>query len=234
MRPQVQPPWMFEDIPNLRVLDVAGESHFSFRFSDPNNTESAGMPIRRAPNLEFFRYGGCITDDVMRFMEPAMRSGSLKTVDLHAPLADHLRPYQLSVREDSPTTLRPDPDHFLDRLDRWFVNKPAIAILGLTGFRWNNVGSYTTSYTGLPFVLWAKEFPNVHTIYAYPDKFDGCMNTIRALLDIPQVTTIYQDCLQGVGRDEILELARKKKVEIKYSKRRGPGPWPAFREGAYI
>jgi hypothetical protein len=216
------------DLPNLKVLDVSGLAMSQLKLCWTRQADETRL--LQVPKLELFRLSESVSEDVLRFLEPCLRNGSLKTLDVSVPFEGALP----DAPDDYPTTnLRKDATHQLDQLDRWLVSKRSITTLGLSGFRWNNSASYTTSYTGLPLALWVREFPNVQTVYAYPQKFDGSMDTIRALLDVAQVKTIYQDCLHGIGRDEILRLAKERGVEIVDSNDRAPGPWPPYREGAY-
>jgi hypothetical protein len=225
--------WLVEDLPGLTVLDISRKSGFNFTTWDPVDATEV---VRQAPRLEYFRYGGATSDEVLLFIEPALRSGTLKAVDLQMPSRGSISVHRSDGGKGQGETTRPTNDAFesIDGLDWWFNDKQSITTLGLSNFHFPSVSSYS-SYTGVPFASWVKRFPNVHTVHAYPEKFDGCQDTIRALLlEAPQVKTIYQDCLLGVGRDQVLQLASQKGVRIVHSRDRAPGPWPTSQGEHYV
>lgn len=206
--------------PQLRVLDLACFNHGL----EVTNTHALNEPARsalaRLKRLEFVRIDckNLALEATKWLIKPSCISRTLRGL-------------VLSTSRDMRTA---QEGICFDMLD--FINNEDITTMGLLDFGFENIQSYLHSKTGKPFVECVTRFPNVHTVLAYPERYEGHELVIEALVRLAAnhgvIKTIYQNCLRGVQRDRILALAKEYGVEVIDRPREWPFP-PHLFEAPY-
>lgn len=180
-------------------------------------TPEHGNPPPQLRNLEVFRCIPSVSTRILKpFLEPAASSGSLKVLELGAPLSLNDIPSQ-------PTT------------EYSFALSDNIHTLGLHDFNFYHDPSSrfgtTSQFDGQPFLDWLECFPKLHTVAVYPGQWEGVASFIMKLIMHSKVKVIHQEYLKGVEWDEAKKLAKKHGVEMKHTPLRAPIEWQAIEDG---
>jgi hypothetical protein len=140
-------------------------------------------------------------DEVVR---PSFEKGNLRVLDI-----------PLSTNHDAAFDLQ-----------QFAFESEKLHTLGLSKFIFEDPMNYASLFTAQPLLDTIAKFPNLHTVAAYPGAYARCGDVIRALLSHKGIRRIYQDCLSGVERDEIMKIAHKKGVEILHCRKFVPPTFP--------
>ena len=110
--------------------------------------------------------------------------------------------------------------------DRFTFTSDKLQTFGLSEFIFEDTDSYNDLFTTKPLLDVLSKFPSVHTVAAYPGAYARCADVIKALLSHKGIRRIYQDCLMGVDRDLVMEMAREKGIEVLHCKKFMPSTFP--------
>lgn len=177
--------------------------------------DGENIPIGRWEKLRVFRCRSAIEyarlDEVVR---PSFQSGNLRVLDVSASrpslgLQDLAQPNEIAL----------NPPEFSLTSDK-------VHTLGLSNFIFEDPLNYAALFTARPFLDWLSKFPSVDTVAAYPSAYLRCTDVIRALLFHKGIKRIFQDCLAGVDRDEVMKVARQKGIEVIHHKKFMPPTFP--------
>ncbi|KAI6496265.1 hypothetical protein MCOR13_007046 [Pyricularia oryzae] len=193
--------------PTLRVLDLGMSSYSLVKeilFHYPEPLERPTLS-----HLEVFRLldNDYDADAVLEVLKPSMESGSLRVMDVALPrspagaLVDRLG-YEAAIAATVDQFAGPD------------LPLSSLTTVGIPRYVTRNMRSYHSTHTTRPFVDWVAKFPNVDTVRFYPEAIENAAEAIVGLVKLPGVKTIYQNCLKGVLRDEVLTLAGEAGVRI--------------------
>ncbi|KAI6377864.1 hypothetical protein MCOR25_002383 [Pyricularia grisea] len=193
--------------PTLRVLDLGLSSYSLVKeilFHYPEPLERPTLS-----HLEVFRLldNDYDADAVLEVLKPSMEAGSLRVMDVALPrsptgaLVDRLG-YEAAIAATVDQFAGPD------------LPLSSLTTVGIPRYVTRNMRSYHSTHTTRPFVDWVAKFPNVDTVRFYPEAIENAAEAMIGLVKLPGVKTIYQNCLKGVLRDEVLALAGEVGVRI--------------------
>jgi len=176
-----------------------------------SSPDPAAVERPELKRLEFFRCLSAIELPIVQeILRPSQESGTLQSVHLTGKL---MEPFDELGATGAGNAL--------------FTDKSSITSLGLHDFGWQDAFSYHSTLTGRPFLEWVERFPNLTTVAAYPEHFEGAGSVVRALVAQGRFETVYQNCLIGVERDLVLEEARKHGTAVVHTATSYmPSPWP--------
>ncbi|KAK4241638.1 hypothetical protein C8A03DRAFT_30221 [Achaetomium macrosporum] len=214
---------------NMRSIEILGNnldivSNVLFAV-DAENPPPGGLSFTDLPephiliNLEVFR---CLTRQIhdMELLKdligPAAKAGSLKVFELCGQL-----PY-------TPSYIR-DPAKDLS-----FALSENLHTLGFHSFNFfhdstNSLGT-NRAFDGQPFIDWLDCFPKLHTVCAYPGRWEATDVFMMQLIAHPRVKVLHQDVLRGVAWDEACRLAELYGVELHHTPNFVPAGWPMLED----
>ncbi|TLD28828.1 hypothetical protein PspLS_03525 [Pyricularia sp. CBS 133598] len=193
--------------PTLRVLDLGMSSYSLVEEILFHYPEPLERPV--FSHLEVFRLldNDYDADAVLEVLKPSMESGSLRVMDVALPrspagaLVDRLG-YEAAIAATVDQFAGPD------------LPLSSLTTVGIPRYVTRNMRSYHSTHTTRPFVDWVAKFPSVDTVRFYPEAIENAAEAMVGLVKLPGVKTIYQNCLKGVLRDEVLALAGEAGVRI--------------------
>ena len=211
--PAVGRSWPWLPTKELRAIEILSESPSVARevLWAP---ELVSMGFEGFEQLEVFRCRSPIKyAQLEKVVGPSFRSGSLRVLDI--PASECLTIEELN-QFDEPV-IAPQ---------RFPFTSESLQTFGLSKFFFEDLDSYNGLFTARPFLDLIGKFPNVDTVAAYPSAYARCADIIKALLFHKGIKRIYQDCLVGVDRDQVMEMARQKGIEVLHHKKYMPPIFP--------
>jgi hypothetical protein len=177
-------------------------NHIAIPFYAPIS-EVLGQRLRQ---LEVFRYlGAAAPEELYNILGPATRAGNLKVLELWA----------------GPSLRASLPWSCYNRL----LNEN-IHTFGLHYFNWSDICD-PDGFDGMPFIDLLKNCPKVHTVSVFPnaDAPKAVARFMARLVCHPGIRVIRQNALKGTLRDEVLEMARKRGVDVQHVAPRQTATW---------
>lgn len=137
---------------------------------------------------------------------PSLKNGNLTVLELSVLIGDVGT--HNSSRNSYPDDITPEV---------FKLGSEKLQVFGLRVTATNDLLGVAAPFKIQPALDMISRFPNVHTVAAYSNAFSQRGDFVRALLYHEGIKRIHQDGVAGVERDELMEIAKNRGIDIVHS-----------------